>query len=123
MGVIESTLAERGSRYGTLEENGTISQALKDVARECPNWKKLRADQKEAIDNIFQKIARAITGDPDYADNWLDVEGYARLVRERIERETKEKELLKDELEKNPEASYSFNPDPGKPLFIVPGSL
>lgn len=35
---------------------------------------------------IFQKISRIVNGDPDYADNWHDIQGYARLVEERLQK-------------------------------------
>jgi hypothetical protein len=42
------------------------------------------ADQREALDMIAHKIARIINGDPDYADSWVDIAGYATLVSERL---------------------------------------
>src|SRR5690606_10084595 len=30
------------------------------------------------------KIARILIGDPNYADNWHDIQGYAKLVEERL---------------------------------------
>lgn len=87
MGLIEKTLNERGNRYGDFIDNAIISQSLKTVVEENPNWLKLDADVREAIHNIFAKISRIVTGDQYYTDNYLDIEGYARLVRERIEGE------------------------------------
>ncbi len=34
---------------------------------------------------IFHKIARIINGDPNYADSWVDIAGYATLVANRLE--------------------------------------
>ena len=33
---------------------------------------------------IFHKIGRIINGDPDYADSWHDIAGYAQLVANRL---------------------------------------
>jgi hypothetical protein len=33
---------------------------------------------------IIHKIGRIVTGNPDVPDHWLDIEGYARLVRDRL---------------------------------------
>jgi hypothetical protein len=85
MTTVEETLKERGARYGTFMENALIGQKLKEVVRANPKWRHLASDQKQMIDVIFDKVSRLITGDPDYTDNYLDIEGYARLVRERIE--------------------------------------
>lgn len=97
MSEVKEVLNERGSRYGTLKENGAISQALKKVVRIVPGWDRLGDDQREAIDNIFQKISRALSGDPNYADNWLDIEGYSNLVRTEIEGKKVEPEVRKEE--------------------------
>ena len=35
---------------------------------------------------IASKIARIVNGDPDYADNWHDIAGYARLVEKELEK-------------------------------------
>jgi hypothetical protein len=31
------------------------------------------------------KVARILCGDPLYVDSWRDIEGYARLVADRLE--------------------------------------
>lgn len=82
---VESTLHIRGSRYGTLAGNGAVSQAIKVAMRSGGQWPTMSSDQQEALDQFACKIARICTGDPDYVDNWLDVEGYARLVRNKLE--------------------------------------
>ena len=33
----------------------------------------------EALEMIAHKIARILSGDADYADNWVDIAGYAQL--------------------------------------------
>jgi hypothetical protein len=32
----------------------------------------------------MHKVARILNGDPDYADSWRDIIGYARLVEKRL---------------------------------------
>ena len=44
-------------------------------------------DQREALEMIAHKIARILNGDPNYADNWIDIAGYATLVANRLEKE------------------------------------
>ena len=87
MNDIETTLKERGARYGAFPEHARIAQNLKRAMHDTPNWDKLADSQKEALEMIQHKIARALNGDPDYFDNWVDIEGYARLERERLEKE------------------------------------
>lgn len=36
----------------------------------------------EALDMIASKLSRVICGDPDTADHWADIGGYAMLVYE-----------------------------------------
>jgi hypothetical protein len=40
--------------------------------------------QREALEMIAHKIARIINGDPNYADSWVDIAGYAKLVADRL---------------------------------------
>ena len=47
--------------------------------------KALDADQWEALDMILHKIARIANGDPNYADSWIDIAGYAKLISDRLE--------------------------------------
>lgn len=81
---IESTLAERGERYGSFEHHAQIAQDLQDVMRNADGWNKLAADQKQALQVIADKIARMLNGDPNYRDNWHDIVGYAKLVDDRL---------------------------------------
>lgn len=84
---INETLAARGARYGTFVGHSAVSQALKRLmATELAKRNKTLADdQWESLEMIAHKIARIINGDPDYADSWLDVSGYAKLVADRLE--------------------------------------
>ena len=87
MSNIDSTLNERGDRYGDFEDHAFITQDLKAVMQETPNWDLLKADQKEALEMTAHKIGRILNGDPNYIDSWHDIIGYIRLVEQRLERE------------------------------------
>lgn len=86
MADIESTLAERGQRYGEFADHARICQNLKGVMvyDRASNWGKLSNVQKQALEVIADKIARILSGDPDYVDNWHDIQGYAKLVEDRL---------------------------------------
>jgi hypothetical protein len=88
---VDKVLNERGDRYGRFKDHATISQHLKSVLKAHLNErdKVLEHDQKEALDMICHKIARIINGDPDYADSWVDIAGYAKLVADRLEGNSK----------------------------------
>ncbi len=87
MSNIDNTLNERGTRYGDFEDHAFITQDLKAVMQETPNWDALKADQKEALEMTAHKIGRILNGDPDYIDSWHDIIGYIRLVEQRLEKE------------------------------------
>ena len=77
-------LGERGSRYGVFTEHAEVSQSLKD-ALYAGMQRDLTADQKEALEMICHKIGRIVNGDPNYADSWIDIAGYAKLIADRLE--------------------------------------
>lgn len=77
---IESVLEERGNRYGEFTSHAKITQDLKFIMRQSPNWPLLTEDKKEALEMIAHKIGRILNGDPEYKDSWVDIEGYIHLV-------------------------------------------
>ena len=81
---VDSTLEERGKRYGKFIGHAAIAQTLKSTMKSTAAWNKLHSDQKEALEMIQHKIARILNGDPDYADSWHDIAGYATLVENRL---------------------------------------
>lgn len=85
---VDATLAERGSRYGKFKDHAEITQKLKRaIFRHINTVSKadLDADQLEALEMICHKIGRIVNGDPNYADSWIDIAGYAKLVADRLE--------------------------------------
>lgn len=82
--TIEDTLDERGSRYGKFSDHALITQALKDVMSLGKKWDDLECDQTESLEMIAHKIGRILNGDPNYADSWHDIAGYAQLVADRL---------------------------------------
>jgi hypothetical protein len=85
MANLEETLQERGSRYGSFVHHAAITQELKaTIRRYLGSPYALEADQQEALDMICHKIGRIVCGDPNYADSWHDIAGYAKLVEDRL---------------------------------------
>jgi len=74
----------RGACYGDFTTQAALSQALKLRMRGSLGWFKLLPHQKEALEMIQHKIARILNGDPNYADSWQDISGYAELVVQRL---------------------------------------
>jgi hypothetical protein len=83
---LSTTLADRGSRYGDFMGHAAVTHSLKECIADhlAIRHKALAADQHEALDMICHKIGRIINGDPDYADSWHDIAGYAQLVANRL---------------------------------------
>jgi hypothetical protein len=84
--TMEKILEARASRYGDFIDNATIAQAMK-MAAIGNVWGDMDADAREAIDMICTKISRIVTADWRYVDNWRDIEGFAKLVADRLEAE------------------------------------
>ena len=84
---VDAILDARGSRYGNFLDHARITQRLKEVAHgfAAHHGKSFDVDQAEALDMIFHKIGRILNGDPNYADSWIDIAGYAKLVADRLE--------------------------------------
>lgn len=82
---IDKVLNERGSRYGSFLKHAIITQRLKAVMTDTPNWIALNDDMVESLEMIAHKIGRILNGDPSYADSWVDIAGYAKLVADRLE--------------------------------------
>jgi hypothetical protein len=84
---VDAILDERGSRYGNFLDHARITQRLKNVAHQfaTDHDKRFDVDQAEALDMIFHKIGRILNGDPNYADSWIDIAGYAKLVADRLQ--------------------------------------
>lgn len=100
--AIKSVLNQRGARYGDFTDHAQIAQDLQDVLRgnltsisedgvnaamntsARLGWRALDKVQRQALTVICDKLARIISGDANYDDNWIDIQGYARLVQERL---------------------------------------
>lgn len=81
---INNVLKQRGKIYGSYAKNAKLSQKLKDIIRDDISHTYIPYEQREALDNILQKIARIINGDTFYEDNWIDIIGYSQLALDAI---------------------------------------
>ena len=84
---VDTILDKRASTYGNFIDVARMAQRLKNVAHTAAGdqGKTFAADQAEALDMIFSKLARIINGDSNHADSWIDIAGYAKLVSDRLE--------------------------------------
>jgi len=83
---LDKTLQERKSQHGDFRDHARIAQALKRAMRNEAGvaWERLTDMQREALDMVQHKIARILAGNPNLADHWADIAGYARITEERL---------------------------------------
>lgn len=82
--AVDDTLDQREKTYGSFTGHSNISQALKSQMKCTNGWSRLQPDQRESLEMIQHKIARILNGDPCYIDSWHDIQGYAKLVEDRL---------------------------------------
>lgn len=95
MPTTDDILTERGQRYGDFDKHAGIAQSLKKAMADTPGWQRLAPDQREALEMNAHKIGRILNGDPNYADSWEDIAGYAKLVANRLTAQTPKAEPAK----------------------------
>ncbi len=82
---IKETLKERSTTHGDFGENAKLSRNLKTCIEQFKTVH-LSHRQHEALDAICAKIARICTGNPEHADSWHDIAGYATLIEDWLTR-------------------------------------
>lgn len=78
-GALESTLNQRNSVHGDFEDNADIYVKLLETCEAAKGHGKLTPRQRTAIHYIIGKLSRILSGDPNHADHWHDIAGYAAL--------------------------------------------
>jgi len=85
--MVDSTddiIKKRTPVHGEYTENSRCTWEIMRAMMQERNWSTLDDKQKHSLYMIVHKIARIVTGDPDYEDHWDDIAGYAKLVADRI---------------------------------------
>jgi hypothetical protein len=85
--LVDKVLDQRAVEYGTFKDGAELMQSIKrTLSSHAQKHNRLFADdQWEALEMIVHKMARIVNGNPDNADSWLDIAGYAMLVADRLE--------------------------------------
>lgn len=81
----QEVLDERKKTHGDFTDNAYMAQALKTIIRAGKYYGIRTEVEKEAIDMICHKLARAVSAEYYHQDNYVDIAGYATLVVERVE--------------------------------------
>ena len=100
MAEITEILEERGKTHGDFRDVADLSQDLKIILRRhtakmsdrapFSNSKSKTNSQCEALDNIAQKMARIVCGNPNEPDHWRDIAGYALPIVSELEQKERE---------------------------------
>lgn len=72
-------LQERGNTHGVFSENARIQVGILRTMGILPAESHLSDSQIAVWLNIAGKQARAVSGNPNYIDNYKDVGGYSQL--------------------------------------------
>lgn len=83
-GDIEKVIKERGARYGSFWDHAEITYALKNIIYAKKPREAFPVDQRESLDMICHKLGRIVCGDHNYADSWVDIAGYSKLISDRL---------------------------------------
>jgi hypothetical protein len=92
---IQETLVQRGNRYGEFSTHALITQELKKVMVNTPNWDFLSPAMKESLEMVAHKVGRILNGDPSYDDSWVDIAGYATLVANGLQKAVKNVDITR----------------------------
>ena len=84
---VDAVLDSRAVEYGTFADGAALMQSIKRTlsGHAQKHNKTFADDQWEALEMIVHKMSRIVNGNPDNADSWLDIAGYAMLVADRLE--------------------------------------
>lgn len=74
----EDILIEREKTHGSFKDFADMRVAAGDILGYAKN-NKLNAMQKVSIAMVLTKLCRILVGDPNFADHWDDISGYAML--------------------------------------------
>lgn len=84
LSLVDNVLDARGTTHGDFTDNAYIADTLQQVMSASKNWSALSSVQRQALTQISSKISRILSGDNNYADNWIDIQGYAKLAQDRL---------------------------------------
>ena len=81
--TVKRILKTRPTTHGDFTDGARFTQQTLRLAEKMPGYARASDVQKEGAHMIIHKLQRAFAGDPDYAEHWHDMAGYANLVADR----------------------------------------
>jgi len=84
---MDKVLDTRAEQYGSFMQSADTVIRIKGIMHNAVarNEVHLYPDQLQALDMIATKISRIVNGNPNHADSWTDIAGYATLVADRLQ--------------------------------------
>jgi hypothetical protein len=84
---VNQILDQRAEQYGSFMASANVAIRLKGIMHNAIAQQDLHLapDQLLALDMIAVKISRILTGNSSHKDSWLDIAGYAKLVADRLQ--------------------------------------
>jgi hypothetical protein len=76
----DAMVEEREKTHGLFSLSAPIMEDLTDIFERSPNWRRLTPMQKQVLRMFAHKAGRILTGDTNYLDHWIDIEGYVHTV-------------------------------------------
>ena len=118
----EEILNAREATHGGFNDVAWMAQSIKETIRTTSKWDNLSTRQKEPLDLIATKMARIVCGNPDHADHWDDIAGYAHLGGARLTRLAPSEPMMADlstmEYELPPGRITSLDEIPSLPTIL-----
>jgi len=83
---VEEVLVDRRKTHGSFGHYAQVSQQLQETCKmaAADAGNSLSPVQNEGMQMICGKLARAMCGDQNFKDHWLDIAGYATRVAESL---------------------------------------
>ncbi len=114
MSDIQNLLHARSATHGSYSNVANIAQRIKRVLHDSDGWPFLSDEQAESLDMIAMKVARILSGDPSHSDHWEDIEGYARLISNRIESDRVADQMersIREKVENDQQSTATTDPE------------
>ena len=91
---ITETLKARQSTHGNFEATASIAQSFSRILHSSPNWARLKDWQREGLELVLHKIARILSGDPNFIDSYRDCIGYTQLMINKLMESTEASDVV-----------------------------
>jgi len=78
----EDIIEERQHTHGDFDNGARIINGIQDLLRCGARHEAIPPSQKLALDMIAVKLGRIVNGNPNHADSWKDIGGYASLGKD-----------------------------------------